>query len=418
MLQEKQLLQMFKDMIALDTTNPEGNEVLMTDYISRILQFYKIPYEIIEPAKNRRNIVASIGPDSNKKPILLISHLDVVSCEGQSWKYPPFSAEEADNFIYGRGTMDTKHLTAMQLAAFLRTSQAPLDRRIYFIASADEEQGSTHGMPKIVEQYEKAFTNGLVINEGGGFYIENQGKPYYICTVGEKGRCDVHVSIRGDSGPSSFISRNTAISKFSKLLEKLSSFNFPFCENEVYRRYIQTIGHEIDKPFLEKFKEYNSRDAIILKSYDIGSQINALPHHIEFDFSLQLLPGRNKQDAQNMLDEIFSTVEAKYEITDFVPGFSSSCDNKLFKSLDELVKVHYGNAEILPVFALGRTDGRFLGPLPADVYGFSPVTSAVPFEEVLTLVHQANERIDRESIIKGADFFTELIIKMGCEHEE
>ncbi len=418
MITEEQIISIFKDMIRLDTTNPEGNEVLMTDYISQLLDTHGIPYEIIALEKNRTNIIASIGEESDRAPILLISHMDVVPCEGQDWDYPPFDAIEEDGYIYGRGTMDTKHLTVMQLVAFLRMSTEKLDRKVYFIATADEEQGSKLGMPQVVAQYHKDLTRGLVINEGGGFFMQNDGKSYYICTVGEKGRCEVHVTINGDSGPASFISDNKAVTKFAKLIEQLSSYEFPLCENEVHTIFSQTIGEVLDNPMLKNFKWYNGHDACILQSYDIGTQINVLPYHIEFDFALQLLPGKTQIDAQKMLDEIFKGIDATYEITAFMPGFSSSCNNRFFSHLQELVPKHYGEAQILPVYALGRTDGRFLGPLPCDVYGFSPVTKTIPFEEVLTLVHQRNERIDRESIIKGTDFITELITVMGCETDE
>ena len=47
------------------------------------------------------------GKDSNKKPIVLTSHLDVVAAEGD-WKYPPFEGKIVDGKIYGRGSFDVK----------------------------------------------------------------------------------------------------------------------------------------------------------------------------------------------------------------------------------------------------------------------------------------------------------------------
>lgn len=412
---EDTIVSMFKDMIRLDTTNPKGNERLMTDYIARILTSHDIAYEIIEPEEGRANIIASIGTAADAPPILLISHLDVVSCEDQQWDHPPFDAIEKDGLIYGRGTLDTKHLTAMGLAAFLRLKDAELDRKVYFIATADEEKGSALGMPHIVKQYREELSGAYVINEGGGFFIEDAGRPFYLCTVGEKGRCEVHVSIKGDAGPASMICADKAVSKFTQLLDQLSSFEFPLEENEVYLLFSETLGESITDPMLKNFHWYNGHDAIILSSYDIGEQINVLPYHIEFDFSLQLLPGKTLEDAEAMLGEIFEGIDADYEITAFTGGFSSSCSTSIFSSLRELLPKYYRDAEILPVYALGRTDGRFLGPLPCDVYGFSPVTRTIDFHQVLRLVHQANEHIDRESLGTGADFLTELIQRTGCE---
>jgi acetylornithine deacetylase/succinyl-diaminopimelate desuccinylase-like protein len=418
MITDEQTVSIFRDMIRLDTTNPDGNEVLMTDYMAKILDDRGIPHTIVESSPNRTNIIASIGPDNGKRPILLISHTDVVTCENQSWKHPPFDAVEDDGYIYGRGTLDTKHLTAMQLVAFLNTDPKILKRRVYFIATADEEKGSTYGMPEVVKRFHREFANALVINEGGGFAIKNREVTYFLCTVGEKGRCDVHVNLDGDSGPASFKNDNKVVDKFSHLLERLSTYEFPLEDNSVHRRFMELLGGDIENPVLQNFARYNGHDACILHRYDIGKQVNVLPYHVEFDFSLQLLPGRTQEHAERMLKEIFNGVDASYTITDFTAGFASSCDNSFFKCMETLVGEHYGNARLLPVYALGRTDGRFLGPLPCDVYGFSPVTDRIQFEEVLTLVHQTDERIDRDSIIIGTRYFTDLITRMGGDDRD
>ncbi len=418
MVSDAQAIEIFKDMIRLDTINPTGNEYLMTDYIATLLRAHGIPSTIVESAPGRSNLVACIGPDTGARPIVLISHVDVVTCDGQTWRHPPFAATEEDGFIYGRGTLDTKHLTAMELVAFLRVDRQTLRHPVYFVATADEEKGSVLGMPEVVKRFAPQLTRGLVINEGGGFYIENQGRPYFLCTVGEKGRCDVHVTIKGAPGPASFKSDDKAMDKFTHLLDKLCSYDFPLDDNPVYRRFMNCLGPEIDNAILRNFARYNGHDACILQKYDIGTQVNVLPYHIEFDFALQLLPGKTQEDAQRMLTQLFDGVDATYAITDFIPGFGSSCENTFFETMASLVREHYGEATLLPVYALGRTDGRFLGPLPSDVYGFSPVTRAVPFEQVLTMVHQTNERIDRESIILGARFFTDLITRMGgADHD-
>lgn len=42
-------------------------------------------------------------------PYLLLAHIDVVPAAlSDGWDVPPFSAEEMDGFIYGRGTIDDK----------------------------------------------------------------------------------------------------------------------------------------------------------------------------------------------------------------------------------------------------------------------------------------------------------------------
>lgn len=49
------------------------------------------------------------GSQPDLVPYLLLAHIDVVPAkESDGWEAPPFSAEEIDDFIYGRGTIDDK----------------------------------------------------------------------------------------------------------------------------------------------------------------------------------------------------------------------------------------------------------------------------------------------------------------------
>ncbi|MDC7244565.1 MAG: M20/M25/M40 family metallo-hydrolase [Sphaerochaetaceae bacterium] len=408
-ISEQRIVSIFKDMIRINTTNPPGNEKLMCSYIGKIFDEFGIEYTVIETGENRANIIAEKGPQNGKAPVVFISHLDVVSTEGQIWSHPPFAADEIDSVIYGRGTVDTKHLTAMELGAFINTDESSLDRPLYFVATADEEKGSEFGMKQIADRYEQQFKGAMVINEGGGFYIENKNRGYYLCTLGEKGRCDVKVAIDGDSGPSSFISEHKAVDIFTELIDRLSSYEFPKEENGVSDLFDRIMSDGTEEMFLSHFSHYNCHDAIILNTYDIGRQINVLPHHIEFSFALQLLPGKTIEDAKRILNDIIKDLDVTWEITDFLPGFISSTETAVYHSLSSLLPSYFGPFEILPVFALGRTDGRFLGQYGCDVYGFSPVSSTIGFKEILTLVHQTDERIDRDTIVRGTAMFTDVL---------
>lgn len=49
------------------------------------------------------------GSQPSLVPYMLLAHIDVVpATESDGWEAPPFSAEEIDGFIYGRGTIDDK----------------------------------------------------------------------------------------------------------------------------------------------------------------------------------------------------------------------------------------------------------------------------------------------------------------------
>ncbi len=412
MYSNEEIISIFKRMIRINTTNPPGDEHLLCAYIASIFDSNNVEYEIIKKAEKRENIIALKGPKNSLPPIILISHLDVVSVDGQDWTHPPFDAVEVDSIIYGRGTVDTKHLTVMQLIAFLSVDESSLDCPLYFVATSDEEKGSNYGMRHVAHLYKDEFKNGSVINEGGGFYIENGDEGYSLITMGEKGRCDVKVKIKGDSGPSSFKSENKAVDIFTTLLDRMSSYQFEEEENPVSIMFNALVKEPIHDTFLSHFTHYNSHNAFILNSYDIGKQVNVLPYNIEFNFAIQLLPGKTKEDAKSILSSLFEGLSAEYEIVDFLPGFISSLDTPLYEAANEHFTQFFEGGTLLPVFALGRTDGRFLGQLGCDVYGFSPINKIIDFHTVLTLVHQVDERIDRNSVIQGAALFSHMLHHM------
>ncbi len=411
MLSDDQIVDIFKDLIKIKTVNPPGNEKEAVDYLVSILEKEKINYDVIEKEEKRTNIVAYIGEETNLEPILFISHLDVVPADDEGFLYPPFSATEVDGMIYGRGTLDTKHLTAMALATLIRYKNVKLNRRVYFVATANEEQGSAFGMPDVIEKYKDKFKNSIVINEGGGFYVQNGSTPYYVITVGEKGRCNVRVNITGTPGATSMPTDNSVVAKFVEFMKRLTEYEFNKNDSVVYRKFISSFSEEITNPMLIQFENYISYDKFILPKYDLGEQINVLPKKMEFDFSIQLMPYKTVEDAKRIIEELVKGLDVNCEIIDFTKGFESSCENISYELLSQIVKEKYEGAKLLPIYALGRTDGRFFGDTKSDVYGFSPVNKIIPFELVIRLVHQNNERIDRNSIIKGTEIYMDFV---GC----
>ena len=108
-----------KKLVAFDTTNPPGNEMPAARYLEDVLKKEGLEPVVIESAPQRGNVVARLRGDGSEKPLLLLSHLDVVPAEEEHWELPPFAAEEKGGYLYGRGTVDMKQMTAMSLMALL-----------------------------------------------------------------------------------------------------------------------------------------------------------------------------------------------------------------------------------------------------------------------------------------------------------
>lgn len=166
----------FMELLRIPSVTGSGadGEEKACAFLEHILQENGIKTERIAKDLHRPNLLAAIhAPRAEKEPVVLISHIDVVPGIQEEWTHPVFGAQKADGRIYGRGTLDTKQLTMMELYAFLnlKKQENHLNRDVYFLATIDEEAGSSFGMEYVRQERPNLFQNAMVINEGGGFPV-------------------------------------------------------------------------------------------------------------------------------------------------------------------------------------------------------------------------------------------------------
>ena len=66
---EAETMRHFQAVLRLDTSNPPGNEVLVTDYLKQVLEKEGIPVQIFAREPNRPNLVARIKGNGQKQQI-------------------------------------------------------------------------------------------------------------------------------------------------------------------------------------------------------------------------------------------------------------------------------------------------------------------------------------------------------------
>jgi acetylornithine deacetylase/succinyl-diaminopimelate desuccinylase len=111
--------------------------------LAAYLEAHGIGCEIIEVAPGRPNLLASLGPASGGRHLLLCGHTDTVPLNAGD-PGVGFSAETREGSMYGRGTADMKGgLAAMAacMVALGRTGALPAGR-VTLAAVADEEMES------------------------------------------------------------------------------------------------------------------------------------------------------------------------------------------------------------------------------------------------------------------------------------
>lgn len=138
------LAQKLSKMIQYDTTSYAN-----VAEVEKFLGFHKVLEELfplvhekLEKTEIDGNLLFYWKGKSSEKPILLMSHQDVVPAEGE-WIHAPFSGDIAEGKVWGRGASDTK----CSVMAFFQAVEEllaegfipPTD--VYLASSCTEEWG-------------------------------------------------------------------------------------------------------------------------------------------------------------------------------------------------------------------------------------------------------------------------------------
>lgn len=412
----------FVDLIRIPSiTGSDGGEEQACAYLEALLDTYGISHERISRDPHRPNLLACIKAENpTLDPIVLISHIDVVAGDESKWSHGVFSGDIAEGRIWGRGTLDTKQLTMMELYTFLNLKgrEAELTRDVWFFATIDEEGGSSYGMEYVKKEKPELFKNAMVINEGGGFPLHINGKDYMMLTVGEKAVCKVRIWAEGTGGHASAPSDDQAMLKLSEGLRRIfaDEKNLNCGSRHTYDTMKEIVGSEDwNNAVGADIFGYAGQNSIGLRNYQIGLRSNVIPAKAETVLEFKVLPYTEISEITDYLDRNLEGLPVSYEIMSYEDGFESHFDNSHLKELVAQLNAaceRYGfTGQVLPMLALGRTDGRFFGSQGSMVYGCSPLLMGDSFDVVLPKVHGHNESILETSFQFGCQVLHEIIAK-------
>ena len=197
-------------LVRIPTVNtgfmPTGNESRVCEYVREWLAEDGVESEILEAAPDRGNLIARLEGRSGEGGLMFMSHTDVVPVEDEDkWRFPPFSATVAEGRVFGRGSSDCKGLLTCQLMAMrlLKRNGVELQDSLILASGADEEHGGRYGFGWLAQHHPDKLAAPLAVNEGGGTPMEAAGGLTYVLGVGEKGRLQVEIDVKGTSAHAS-----------------------------------------------------------------------------------------------------------------------------------------------------------------------------------------------------------------------
>jgi acetylornithine deacetylase/succinyl-diaminopimelate desuccinylase-like protein len=417
-------VELLQHLLRFDTTNPPGAERACIEWAAGVLREHGFESRVLARDPERPSLVVRLRGDGRAPPLLLQGHVDVVPAKGR-WSQPPFAAEIADGYVWGRGALDMKGGVAMMLAAFLRAAAA--DERppgdVILCLLSDEEAGGGLGARFLVEEHAELFDGvRFAIGEFGGFTMEVAGRRFSPIMVAEKQACWARATFRGPAGHGSLPVRDGAMARLGRLLAALDRGRLPVHITSVARSMVDAIAAELPsvaaiplrallRPRLTdrilgalgdraKFFDpllHNTASATIVRG---GHATNVIPGEVTVDFDCRLLPGFGPDDVFAELRAL-AGVEMELELLGHEPG-PTFPDLTLYGTLGGILRELDPSTRPIPLLMPASTDGRHFAKLGIQTYGFLPM-QLPPELRFMELVHAEEERIPVDALEYGTN---------------
>lgn len=422
-------LEITRQYVRINTTNPPGNETPAAEFLAGILQETGFETTILESAPGRGNLIARL-PGRARDPgnaLCLLHHLDVVPADPSEWSVDPFGAEVRDGYLWGRGAIDMKSMGVMQLMTILSLARekTALERDVVFVAVADEEAGGVMGAAWLTKHHPDLVVCKDVINEGG-YGLSETKPPMMACALSEKALLWIKLTAKGTPGHASMPPDDRAISKLLAALGDLAAHPpalaiSPLVERTFRalaadapaprRKVIEAILSPKARPMLPMLSKRLPRyqrallgNVISMTKLEAGYKENVVPGTASATIDCRLVPETDPEEFFAKLSARMARFDVRCEVL-FSDGPCGVSEGPLLPLLEQVCDESFPDTTFAPVLCPAFTDSRYFRQLGADAYGLIPVmlTNA----EVATF-HGIDERIPLDGLRKGCEVIYEI----------
>ena len=428
------LAQKLSKMIQYDTTSHANvhEEEKFLGFHKVLEELFPLVHEKLERTVIDGNLLYYWKGKSSEKPILLMSHQDVVPAEGE-WLHEPFSGDIADGKVWGRGASDTKCSVMAFFEAveeLLREGYTP-ECDVYLASSCTEEWAGD-GAPKIVEELKRRGVELFIVcDEGGGIISEPIGGikgNFAMVGVFEKGKADVKFTARSTGGHASAPAKNTPIARLAAFVNEVETHT-PFKRKflpEVSAMFARLAPYApfglklvmgnlwlfapIMKPVLGKISAQAGAmlQTTIAFTMQSGSDAyNVLPQEATLGANMRFIPHQGEKESL----EIIKALAAKHGLeTEIVHSndYTEPVDinGEAFKLVEKVIGETFPGLPVSPYVMTGATDAQFYQPICPSCIRFAPVIYG---PEQMKGMHGLNENIEYNCLPGAVSVYQNLI---------
>jgi acetylornithine deacetylase/succinyl-diaminopimelate desuccinylase-like protein len=437
---QEEALRHFLAILRLDTQNPPGNEVLVVDYLKRVLEEAGIETRVFALDPARPNLVARLRGSGAKRPLLVMGHTDVVTVDAAKWTHPPFSATREGGYIYARGAQDDKPSVVAGLMTLLqlKRSGTRLDRDVVFLAEASEEGNRPFGINHMVAEHWSDIDAEYCLAEGGSVVRTGGALRFAAVATTEKIAHTISLVARGAAGHGSVPLQSNAIVHLSQAIARIAAWRPAMRLNDTTRAYFAALAKLSPAEAAERYRALlegrdldRVQDHLAAHEPALASQIrtsispniikggylrNVIPSEAEATLDIRALPD---EDFPAFLEQLRAIVDdpavaaARVESYPTRPGAPPSrLDNEAFTAIASAHETVYGVAT-LPAMLTGGTDMAQVRARGVQCYGIGPIAdtedAALGFG-----AHSDQERILEEGFLKFVRVHFEIVRNLAA----
>lgn len=379
-MNKDQAIELLKDILKINTTNPPGNEALAVKKLLPVFEKAGIETEVVDYSEGRQQLIAAYPGKAPGKTLAFTGHLDVVPVGEIPWDHDPFGAEEFDGKIYGRGAADMKSGLVAMVAAIIELKEAdtPLKGTLKFIATVGEETSSI-GARQLLKKGYADDLDAVLIGEPTGNEI----------SIAEKGCLWLRMTTYGKTGhgstPSHGINANehmiAILSKFQ------SEFSFDFEPDDMLSEPTSSID--------------------VLHG---GNGTNVIPDKCTVEIDMRTLPSQDHKDIVGKVNNLigaakkdFPDLNAEIEVINDMHPVKTPKDNDFVLKLVDVVSAVRGK-KVVPYGFSGYTDAAYFSqakksfPIAVTGPGYPPVS------------HQPNEYIEKDAFFEAIEIYKKIAV--------
>lgn len=429
------------EFVGFRTSKGRGQVPLMIDAITARLRaagfaegdIQTVPLEI-DGEKTAGLVVRYRGSgESDRKPIALLAHMDVVDAVPEAWSTDPFKPVEKDGYLYGRGSIDNKAGAALLVTTFIRLKRSGWtpDRDILLAFSGDEETGMKTTRTLAKHPWLSTAEYALNSDAGIGRMDKDGANATFSIQSAEKMTATFNLIAKNPGGHSSAPRADNALYDAAAAILAVRAMTFPVEFNEISRVMVADLAARNPGPYGDALKrlmtdpqdEAARRVAAgrvesnllwttcVPTMMSAGNAPNALPSNATVTVNCRVFPGTTASAVQARLEAAIANPAIKVELQgEAVPSPVSPMREDLFASIRRAVHANYPGAPVKPSMSSGGTDGREFRSAGIPTYGAGSLALG-PLDD--NRAHGANERLPLASFDKELLFWETLLTDLA-----